>query len=171
MVPYLRVQEGAGGLERDLQSDELKRQVIGAVHEALLQLVDVPPRGLLLRGAPRGVLLAQDERLVGGDDAADPLEVADDGALAAEDGGRVDEERVEEAEVARGQVQSPHQRRLGDLDRLRGARRRVHAHPRAPPTAAPLQAVDVDGHAARPAPRADRRRGAAVVGPVRRGAG
>lgn len=102
------------------------------------------------------------------------LEVADDGALAAEDGGRVDEEGVEEAEVPRGQVQPPHQRRLGDLDGLRGARRRVHAHPRAPPAATPLQAVDVDGHAAGSATWASgassrRERGAAVVGAIRRG--
>ena len=47
----------------------------------------------------------EEEHLVGGDDAADLLDVDDDGALPAEDRRRVDKERVKEVEVMGGSSQ------------------------------------------------------------------
>lgn len=46
------------------------------------------------------------------------FEVDDDGLLAAEDGGRVDEDRVEEAEVAGWEVTAPHHGEIVQLDLL-----------------------------------------------------
>jgi hypothetical protein len=54
----LWVEEGACGLERNLEGDELERQVVSAVDESTLQLIDVPPHGLVRRGTPRAVGVA-----------------------------------------------------------------------------------------------------------------
>ena len=122
---YLGVEEGAGGLEGKLEGTELEEELVGlgALEEAALQL-----GGVLEDVAVEGV---EEEHLVGGDDAADLLEVDDDGALAAEDGGGVDEERVEEAEVAGGELAAAHHGGLVDLERLHGASWRIQL--RVPP--------------------------------------
>ena len=73
----------------------------------------------------------------------DLLEVDDDGALAAQDHGRVHEERVEQAEVPRGEVAAPHHGGLVDLQRLHGGRGGLDADPAARAAAALLQVGDV----------------------------
>jgi hypothetical protein len=77
-------------------------------------------------GADERVARVRDERLVGGDDDLDVLEVDDDGAVAAQDGGGVREERVEHAEVPRGQPRHRHDLVLPELGRVRLPRRRHH---------------------------------------------
>lgn len=63
-------------------------------------------------GDDGGVLGVEEEDLLGGDYGLDVLEVDDDGALAAEDGGRVGEERVEDAQIAGGKASAAHDRLL-----------------------------------------------------------
>lgn len=72
--------------------------------EAALELVD--------EGDDGGILGVEEEDLLGGDDGLDVLEVDDDGALAAEDGGGVGKERVEDPQIAGGKASPAHDRVL-----------------------------------------------------------
>lgn len=72
--------------------------------EAALELVD--------EGDDGGIPGVEEEDLLGGDDGLDVLEVDDDGALAAEDGGGVGEERVEDAQIAGWKASAAHDRVL-----------------------------------------------------------
>ena len=119
---HLCIEEGTSGLEGELERAELEGQLValGALEQASLEL-----GGVLEDVAVEGV---EQEDLVGGDDAPDLLDVAEDGALAPQDAAGVDEERVEESQVAQGQVEPPHELHPGDLRGGYVARRRVHAH-------------------------------------------
>lgn len=136
-------------MKRDPQGDELERGAIhltvvrstaaGRLHEAALQLGGAAADPRVLRA--EAAVAQEDERLVGGDDAAQVLEVADDGAVAGEDGGGVGEEGVEHPQVPPWQVEAPHERRLGELHLLGAARRRVHVKPPPGPAVVLVQAV------------------------------
>jgi len=135
---HLCIEEGACGLEGELERSEFEGQLVAlsALEEAALEL-----GGVLEDVAVEGV---EQEHLVCGDDAADLLEVDDDGALAAQDRGRVHEERVEQAEVPRGEVAAPHHGGLVDLQRLHGGRGGFDAVPAARAAAVFLEVGDVE---------------------------
>lgn len=81
-------------------------------------------------GLEARVVWVADEHLGGGDDGLDVLEVDDEGAVAAEDGGRVGEERVQHAEVPRRQPRHLHDPVPPELPGpLLRARRRRHHQP------------------------------------------
>jgi len=135
---HLCIEEGTSGLEGELERAEFEGQLValGALEQASLEL-----GGVLEDVAVEGV---EQEHLVGGDDAPDLLEVDDDGALAPQDRGGVDEERVEQAEVPRGELAAPHHGGLVDLQRLHGGRGGLDADPAARAAAALLQVGDVE---------------------------
>lgn len=84
----------------------------------------------LQKGDEERVAGVQDERLGGRDDDLDVLEVDDDGAFAAQDGGGGVEVRVEHAEVARGQARHLHDPVLPQLRHERLPRGRgLHHQP------------------------------------------
>jgi len=134
---HLRIEEGACGLEGELECAEFEGQLVAlsVLEEAALEL-----GGVLEDVAIEGV---EQEHLVCGDDAADLLEVDDDGALAAQDRGWVHEERVEQAEVPGRELAAPHHGGLVDLQRLHGGRGGLDADPAARAVAALLQVGDV----------------------------
>lgn len=134
----LGVEEGAGCLEGELQRAKLEGELVtlGTLQQAALQL-----GGVLEDVAVEGI---EKEHLVGSDHASDLLEVDDDGALAAQDRGGVDEERVEQAEVPRGELASPHHGGLVDLERLHGCRGGLDADPATRAAAALLEIGDVE---------------------------
>jgi len=144
---HLCIEEGACGLEGELERAEFEGQLVAlsALEEAALEL-----GGVLEDVAVEGV---EQEHLVGGDDAADLLEVDDDGALAAQDRGRVHEERVEQAEVPGRELAAPHHGGLVDLQRLHGRRGGLDADPAARAAAALLQVGDVETPREAAAPR------------------
>ena len=135
---HLCIEEGTSGLEGELERAELEGQLValGALEQASLEL-----GGVLENVAVEGV---EQEDLVGGDDAPDLLEVDDDGALAPQDSGWVDEEGVEQAEVPRGELAAAHHGGLVDLQRLHGGRGGLDADPAARAAAALLQVGDVE---------------------------
>ena len=134
---HLCIEEGACGLEGELECAGFEGQLVAlsALEEAALEL-----GGVLEDVAIEGV---EQEHLVCGDDVADLLEVDDDGALAAQDRGRVHEERVEQAEVPGRELAAPHHGGLVDLQRLHGVCGSLDADLAARAVAALLQVGDV----------------------------
>jgi hypothetical protein len=73
---------------------------------------------LLHEGDHERVASVQEEELLGSDDHFDVVQVDDDGALAAQDDGRVGQHRVQQAQVAGWKVRSPHDHMLPHLQIL-----------------------------------------------------
>lgn len=77
-----------------------------------------PPLKLFDKGNHSGILRIEQENLLGSNDCLNMLEIDNNGALTAEDCGRVRKQRVEDPEIAGRQPGSPHDGVLTDLHLL-----------------------------------------------------
>lgn len=77
-----------------------------------------PPLKLIDEGNHRRVLGIEQENLLGSNDCLYMLKIDNNGALTAEDGGRVRQQRVENPEIAGRQPGPPHDGVLPDLHHL-----------------------------------------------------